>query len=377
MDARAARSAAAALRARKHDVIRAWEERVRQEMPAAEKVPTAVLVDTVPAFLDALADALSPDHPRELATEGTTIPREHGGERARFSFRLRDVMREYQILRDVLLELFRGEGLLQEDVRERVTVSLDRAMADACAEYVLATEGLRERVMLTLAHDVRSPLASAKWAIGLVLRRPDDASVPRWAARADANLDRVDRMIRNLLDVSRAGSGARLHLDFTQCDVVELLRNVIESSSATPGRLVLDAPEAVTGWWGCDALGRAVENLVANAMKYGSAERPITVRVVRQYERVAISVHNEGSYLAREEREAVFDPFRRSTSAEAGSTPGWGLGLALVRAVAEAHGGSVSVDSLPDRGTTFTLDLALDARPTSAGAPPPGSSRRD
>jgi signal transduction histidine kinase len=74
-------------------------------------------------------------------------------------------------------------------------------------------------------------------------------------------------------------------------------------------------------------------------------------------------VHNHGPVIPSEKRETLFRAFQRLTEAEISGKSGWGLGLAQVRAVTEAHGGSIGLDSLPDRGTTFIIDIPLDARP--------------
>jgi len=79
-----------------------------------------------------------------------------------------------------------------------------------------------------------------------------------------------------------------------------------------------------------------------------------------------VTVHNYGPVIPPEKRETLFRAFQRLSDAETSGKSGWGLGLAQVRAVAEAHGGSIGVDSLPDRGTTFTIDIPLDARPYQA-----------
>jgi signal transduction histidine kinase len=84
-------------------------------------------------------------------------------------------------------------------------------------------------------------------------------------------------------------------------------------------------------------------------------------------------VHNFGSHIPMERHETLFRAFQRLTEAETSGKRGWGLGLAQVRAVAEAHGGSVGIDSLPERGTTFTVDVPLDARPYQKTAVTPGS----
>jgi signal transduction histidine kinase len=170
-------------------------------------------------------------------------------------------------------------------------------------------------------------------------------------------------MLRTLLDVSRAGSGARLALDLGPCDLVAVVRGIVERLELSHGdRFVVVAPGEVRGQWSADALGRAVENLVANALKYGDPHQPVTITVATEHGRASVAVHNHGSFIPQRERESLFEAFRRSEKAES-SVRGWGLGLALVRAVAEAHGGSIAVESLAGMGTTFLVDLPLDARP--------------
>lgn len=365
--------AAHRLDAQRDRVLRLWEERVRREIPAAAREPRPVLVDTLPAFLSHLAEALTPGHPRRTATEGSTVPEEHGGERVRLTrYALRDVIREYQLLRDVLLEVLDEEGPLTAEERKVIVLSIDTAVADACTAYVLVSEGLREKIMVTLAHDLRSPLSAAKAGAALILRRPADPSVPRWASRIDENIERVDRMLRSLLDVSRAGSGAQLALDLGPCDLVAVVRGIVERLELSHGdRFVVIAPGELRGTWSADALGRAVENLVANALKYGDPHQRVTITLATEQERASVAVHNHGSFIPQRERETLFEAFRRSEKAEK-SVRGWGLGLALVRAVAEAHGGSISVESLPGTGTTFLIDLPLDSRPFQK-APSPAS----
>jgi signal transduction histidine kinase len=78
---------------------------------------------------------------------------------------------------------------------------------------------------------------------------------------------------------------------------------------------------------------------------------------------VIISVHNEGDPIPPDQIETVFQVFHRAKAAKEGNRPGWGIGLPYVRSVAESHGGSIGVDSSAERGTTFGIDLPVDARP--------------
>jgi signal transduction histidine kinase len=359
------------LAARKDKVLRTWQARVREEIPEASGAPEPILIDTLPTFLDHLAQALSPQHPRASAAHGSTVPQEHGSERVRQTrFKLADLIREYQLLRDVLFEVL-GAGAPLSSAEQRVIVSsIDAAARDSCTAYALASEEFRERIILTMAHDLRGPLSAAKAGAALVLRRPADPAVPRWAARIEENIDRVDHMLRTLLDVSRAGSGARLKLDLVQCDLVALVHEVVERLRLTHGdRFEVDAPQELHGTWSGDALARAVENLLSNALKYGDRQRPVTLSLRESHERAILAVHNDGSFIPPEEREDLFEAFRRSRGAEASGVGGWGLGLPLVRAVAEGHGGSVSVESLAGTGTTFTMDIPRDSRPFQGSSP--------
>lgn len=361
----ASSSASHRLLARSARLLELWAERVRREIPAAAAQPHPILVNTMPRFLRYVAEALSPQHPRELATEGSTIAEEHGGERVRLtSYRLGDVIREYQLLRDVLVQELATPVPLTPQELDVIQRSVDRAVQEACSAYALVSEGLREKFMLTLAHDLRGPLTAARAAAQMILRRPEAPEVPRWAARAIEGVDRVDAMVRDLLDLGRVGAGRRLSLTLAPCDLTALARGVVEGLELIHGkRFVVAAPEPVQGHWSAETLRRSIENLLTNALKYGGAERPVTLRVGMREGRAEVSVHNEGSFIPVEERESLFQVFRRSRAAEEGPQRGWGLGLPLVRAVAEAHGGSVEVSSDLRTGTTFTLNIPLDARP--------------
>jgi signal transduction histidine kinase len=134
---------------------------------------------------------------------------------------------------------------------------------------------------------------------------------------------------------------------------------------------VLTAPEPVGGHFAADSLRRAIENLVNNAVKYGESGRPVAVAVHQRHDRAVVLVHNHGGAIPADQQESLFRVLQRSTDAEASGKRGWGLGLTQVRGAAEAHGGSVTVNSLPELGTTFTIDIPIDARPFQNRGPAP------
>ena len=359
------RDAGERLRANKNRVISLWEARLRSEVPAAGREPRMILINTLPAILDQLAQALSPNHPRQTATQGSTVATEHGGERVRLThFRLEDLIAEYRVLRHVLFEVLEEDKPLSTAERNTLNTSVDQALTEACTGYALVQASLRDQLFSIVAHDLRNPLSVAHTTAGLILREPTSKHVPRWAARVMDHTRRVDRMIQDLLDATRVQTGARLQLDIEECDVVEVVRETLDQLRTEYGeRFVLEAKKPVRAYFAPDALRRAVQNLATNAVKYGADSRPIDVTVRETFERVILTVHNHGAPIPVENQESLFRAFQRTTEAERSGKRGWGLGLAQVRAVAEAHGGSVAVDSGPDRGTTFTIDIPLDARP--------------
>jgi signal transduction histidine kinase len=358
-------TAADRLLANKERILSVWEERLRKTVAAAGREPSLILINTLPALLDQLAEALSPEHPRRTATDGSTAGQEHGGERVRLThFRLEDLITEYRILRQVLAEVLDENRALSADERNTLNTSLDQMIMEACTGYALVQSSFRDQFFATVAHDLRNPLGAAQANAALIARDPRAEEVTSWAARIIDNIGRADRMVRDLLDAMRVQTGARLTLEIKPSDLVELVRQTLDRFRSESGeRIVLVAPRPVRGHVAPDAFGRAVENLISNALKYGAPSRPITVTVDERHGRLILTVHNQGPVIPQEKRETLFRAFQRLTEAEMSGKSGWGLGLAQVRAVAEAHGGSIGVDSLPDRGTTFIIDIPLDARP--------------
>jgi signal transduction histidine kinase len=145
---------------------------------------------------------------------------------------------------------------------------------------------------------------------------------------------------------------------------VEIVQSAVEQLQSEHGdRFVLTAPEPIMGYFDGEALRRAVANLGANAVKYGTTERAVTITVRGEYGRAFIVVHNHGGYIPAEQQETLFRAFARLPQAQGSEKTGWGLGLAQVRGVAESHGGSIGIDSSPELGTSFTIDIPSDARP--------------
>jgi signal transduction histidine kinase len=227
---------------------------------------------------------------------------------------------------------------------------------------VKVQDEFRDIFTAALTHDFRGPLAGALNHLQILQRAVPGDGEPH-ARRAAQNLQRISRMVDRLLDVSRTNAGQKLAIDVAECEVRTLIdETVADLEPRRRQRVRLDNPASITAWWDCEMMHRAVENLLDNALKYSPPDSPISVRVVEVEDRVHIAVHNEGDPISVEDQENLFLPFQRASVARRSSARGWGLGLMQVQAIAEAHTGAVIVESTPEDGTTFTLDVVRDAR---------------
>ena len=224
---------------------------------------------------------------------------------------------------------------------------------------------LREKFVYALTHDLRTPMTAGKMTAQLILRRPSDpAQVAKLAERIIVNMDRADDMIRDLLDVSRIRAGEPLPLTYTECRLRDIIETSVADLALTHGSRIRMENEfgELVGSWDANIIQRIVENLVGNAVKYGTPDTPITVRLDETAEWVEIGVHNDGNPIADVDQVSLFDPFRRTKDALGGGLRGWGIGLTLVKGMTEALGGMVRVESSVAQGTTFFVRLPRDSR---------------
>ena len=223
----------------------------------------------------------------------------------------------------------------------------------------------RQRQLTFLAgvvHDLRNPLAPLKIAAELGRRADvvqDPPSIERFLTVIAKQVDHLERMTSDLLDSARIEAG-QLELQIEHCDLREIVGAVRElfSTSATSHQLEARMPREPV-WIRADELRiqQVVTNLVSNAIKYSPEGGPITIAVQSTNERASITVTDPGIGIEPDDLPRIFEPFRRSASAE--SIPGVGLGLAVTRRLVIAHGGSIDVSSRPGAGTTFTVTLPV------------------
>ncbi|RYF04552.1 MAG: HAMP domain-containing histidine kinase [Oxalobacteraceae bacterium] len=343
-------------------VFDTWLQRVKERVVEARNVEPPILIDTMPVFYDNIAESLSPDYPRTSAVDGTTVAAEHGGERARITaYNQAALIEEYQIFRATIFDVLHRENVrLDFNETHAINSSIDSGIQEAVEAFSLVHSGFRERFAAALTHDLRGPLAATMTALDLILLLDDPARIRAVAAKALSSTRRMADMVDELLHTMKFHSGERIELALSHFDICEILAEVqAEAPAAWGPRFDLDA-RPVNGYWDRAALKRTLENLVSNAVKYGSPGTPVTIKVDDVYGRLLLSVHNEGAPIPPDEQECIFQMYRRAESAISGDKQGWGIGLPYVRAVAESHGGSIGLDTSQERGTTFVVDIPVD-----------------
>lgn len=345
-------------------VFAVWETRVRERIAQASEVQHPILIDTLPVFYDNIAQSISPDYPRASAVDGTTVAAEHGGERARVTaYDHAALIGEYQIFRWALFQVLQREGVvLDHRETEAIHASIDSGIQEAVQAFSLVHSGFRERFAAALTHDMRGPLSATMTALELILLSNDATRIKVVAGKALGNVQRMSGMIDELLNTMAFHSGERIQLDVRSVDICEVIKEVQADALAAHGPRVRVEARPLAGYWDRLALKRATENLVGNAVKYGAPGTPVTIRIDEVHGRLLLSVHNDGPAIPPDEQECIFQMYRRAEAARHGARQGWGIGLPYVRAVAESHGGSVGLDSSDERGTTFVIDIPMDAR---------------
>jgi signal transduction histidine kinase len=176
----------------------------------------------------------------------------------------------------------------------------------------------------------------------------------------DRQVGRLDRLIVNLLDVSRIAAG-RFVLDRVETDLSTVVHDVSVQFEAELARrnckLERRVDPSVTGLWDPLRIEQVVTNLVSNAIKYG-AGKPIELRVEARQEVVRLVVRDHGIGIAVEDLPRIFGRFERAASLGYG---GLGLGLFISRQIVTAHGGTIGVQSTPNVGSVFTVELPRKA----------------
>ena len=233
------------------------------------------------------------------------------------------------------------------------------------------SEAVRRDFVANVGHELKTPVGALSLLAEAIEQAADDPeAVQRFAGRMSHEADRLSRLVRELIDLSRLQGGEPLP-QLAPVDIDRVIAEAVDRTRTAARAKSLEI--AVGGQHGLvvrgveNQLTTAVTNLLANAVAYSEGENRIAVAARARSGFAEIAVTDSGIGIPRKDRQRVFERFYRVDQSRASSTGGTGLGLAIVKHVASNHGGSVSVWSEEGLGSTFTMRIPLGAAPASAG----------
>jgi two-component system sensor histidine kinase KdpD len=268
---------------------------------------------------------------------------------------------------DDLVLVLRGHTLAAADRRVVQAFAAQAAVAlrqerlteqAASAKLIAEADRLRTALLSAVSHDLRTPLASAKAAVGSLR----DEAVPftdndrrELLATADESLDRLIRLVENLLDMSRLQAGV-IGASPQPVGAPETVAKAIDLQGPAGTDIGIDAPDdLVEIMVDPGLLERILANLLTNALRHSPHDRPPHVRITDHPDHVDIQVIDHGPGIPEADHDRVFQPFQRLGDRD--NETGVGLGLALSRGLTEAMGGTLTPSATPGGGLTMTLRL--------------------
>jgi signal transduction histidine kinase len=237
------------------------------------------------------------------------------------------------------------------------------------ADVVMSQRKQQLDFLAAVAHDLRNPLGAIKLSVAMLGREsgPPGERSARTLALVDRQVDRLARMVDDLLDAARVEAG-ELTIRPSACDLREIARDAAELYAPTSTRheLAIDIPdEPLAGRFDAARVHQVLDNLLSNAIKYSPVGGRVRLALRREGDDALVSVTDEGVGIPPEELARLFEPFQRAPSARK-VAHGLGLGLWVVRRIVEAHGGHIRVESQPGEGSTFSIRLPLAASEAAA-----------
>lgn len=322
-------------------------------------------LDTPQCATDSIAK--SRGHAPAQACE--TAAEAHAAARMASGLNSDQVMAEFRALRSSVLRLWVSHGAISspgeiEDM-VRFNEAIDQAQSESMARYSALLRDAQSLFLAILGHDVRSPLGAVSMGAQVILHDQTlPAKVLKVALRIFNSAQRVDDIVRDLLDFSTSHLGDGIPIDPYTVDLQEIALNVVEEARTFhPDREIeLSVAGKLTGAWDGPRLAQAFSNLISNAVQHGKPESTVHVAINGTGNDVLFEVSNDADEITPARLRTLFDPvksfaIRPPSERSMSRVQNLGLGLYVVKEIVRAHEGHVSATSSKEAGVKFAISL--------------------
>lgn len=359
------------IQANHKSIMTAWVDFARTMSPWSNGVSEKVLQDHAEELLVAVVEDMNlPQSNQEQsqkskgqALEGklARVGQKHASDRLASGLSLTQLVSEFRALRASVLRQWDKSLGNTTDEMTRFNEAIDETLATSMIRYSEMVDSTREQFLAILSHDLRNPIGAIIMGATL-LEQADNSDTVELANVIRGSAERMNRMVNDLLDLTRTRLGAGIPVTPKPMDLASVCRQVVsELQSGHPDfQLKFEAIGDLKGEWDSDRLTQVVSNLAANALQYGSSVEPVKIIARDQGVDVVFEVHNGGIPIPDNALRTIFTPMARhqpgGQSVDRNSR-GLGLGLYIASEIVLSHGGTIGVTSTQEQGTTFKVTL--------------------
>jgi PAS domain S-box-containing protein len=320
-------------------------------------------------------------HPedRDRVREAQRVARESGNAlEVEYRFMAKDgrvvwLQDSYTVVRDETGRPWYTQGYAL-DITARKEAEADRetllSQAQMQNERLRELDRMKDEFVALVSHELRTPLTSIRGYLELLLEDAErfEQTHTDWLSVIDRNSERLLCLVEDLLLKAQVNAG-KVALTVKEIDVAAIVEHSVETGApvATARGIALVSSAGPVPPVAADPvrLGQVIDNLISNALKFTPAGGRVEVRSSERNGRARIEIADTGMGISTTEQERLFERFYRTAQAQTDAVPGVGLGLSIAKAIVEAHGGTLSCESVEGAGTTFAIELPLAARPAA------------
>lgn len=357
-------------------IVAEWENFARTLTPTDNSVTPLALRDHICQILAFIVDdiqypqtslqQIQKSQGKKKKISSPTAAETHAALRLAGGFDIDQMVSEYRSLRASVIKLWSRPNTVMQDLDivdlTRFNESIDQELAESVSHYTKKVSYSKDLFVGILSHELRNPLNVISMSSQLLLSIGlKDERQTTLAEQILESSSLIEKIVNELLDLTRARFGSGLSLIRAPMDMVLISKQVVKEMQAShPTRTIsLTLSGNLKGEWDKARIGQIFSNLIGNALQYSFRNSPVNVVVKNVLGKVQLSVHNNGVAIPPEKIETLFDSLTRAIT-DVGTHPesvNLGLGLYITKEIVVTHGGTIEVDSTEENGTIFTVNL--------------------